>query len=177
MCGKFTVITENGIKKDVYPGGSSELYLQKAQKPIKSEMIWGFPRQNGCGLIFNARAETVTQKAIFSESFYNRRVAVPIVGFSEWSERRENGKKQEYRFESETGERLYLAGVARQSTPARFVVLTTEAKSSKEIHPRFPLVLSECELKPYLRDTHYAELLLSSFPKELNKTALPLKYF
>lgn len=177
MCGKFTIVTENGAEKDVYPGGKSELYLQKAQTLIKSEMIWGFTRQNGCGLIFNARAETVTRKAIFSKLFYECRVAVPAVAFSEWSERRENGRKQEYRFESASGERLYLAGIARRDDPQRFAVLTTEASFSKGIHPRFPIVLSESEFKPYLRDTEYAELLLSSIPKELNKVALPLKRF
>lgn len=177
MCGKFTIVTESGAEKDVYPGGRSALYLQQAQNLIKTEMVWGFTRRNGCGLIFNARAETVTRKAIFSKLFYESRVAVPAVAFSEWSERRENGRKQEYRFKSQTGERLYLAGIALRDDPPRFAVLTTEASFNREIHPRFPLVLSESEYEPYLRDTEYAELLLSSVPKELNKIALPLNRF
>ena len=53
------------------------------------EMLWGFPRFEGNGLIINARAETALERRTFRESVRRRRCVVPARGFYEWNAVRE----------------------------------------------------------------------------------------
>ena len=132
--------------------GAGELRLKK--------MVWGFPAQEGKGLVINARCETVLEKKLFSESVRTRRCLIPASGFYEWSQRKDpyffapqsvgpqsfgmqsvgsqNSGPQSFGPQSvgpqsgqEKGRLLLMAGFYRSwEGTERFVILTTRANAS-----------------------------------------------
>lgn len=114
-------------------------------------MRWGlvpsWSRQvgKGSGLI-NARAETVSEKPSFRESFASRRCLIPADGFYEW--RRRGGGKQPWRIARADDGPFAFAGLwDRLSDPAGAAVescaiITTVANAlMRPIHERMPVIL------------------------------------
>lgn len=132
-------------------------------------MRWGFPRWQGGGVVINARSETAAQKAMFRASLLERRLAVPTTGFYEWKRREGIKTKEKFLFRREDGLPVYLAGVyweAQEDTPARFVVLTTEANPSvAPYHDRMPVLLTPEDLDAWFR---------GNFDTLLRRTPAPL---
>lgn len=75
-------------------------------------MQWGFPGWSGPRVIFNARAETALDKAMFRKALVQWRVAVPVSGFYEWKAVEGQKKKDKYLFTLPEGGVLYLAAFA-----------------------------------------------------------------
>lgn len=116
-------------------------------------MRWGFPRWQGGGVVINARSETAAEKSMFRASLLHRRMAVPTTGYYEWQRREGVKTKAKFLFRREDGLPMYLAGVyreAQEDTPARFVVLTTQANPSvATYHDRMPVLLSSKDLEAW----------------------------
>lgn len=170
MCGRFVIggdfrdklnelIAAEGIipsdlpyqesGQDVFPSESSLVIHTGGRKLLAGEMLWGFSNQYRKGLIINARAETVREKNLFSDSIMNRRCLIPASGFYEW-----DPYKARFRFSRPDDELLLLAGIyhEEQGTP-RYTILTTHANESMiPVHDRMPVMIGRDEIRPWLND-------------------------
>lgn len=119
---------------------------------IPYPMVWGFDHPNRPGvLVFNTRAETAEQKALFCTSTRERRCLIPLSGYYEWA-KNESGKKVRYAFTS--GERVYLAGLYIRSSGRPFPyfsILTMDAPGPlSAIHHRMPVVVTEQQKEAWI---------------------------
>ena len=125
----------------------------------------------------NARAETVSSKPSFSESFKRRRCLIPANGFFEWK-RLDTKSKQPWNIYRVDGQPLALAGIwdswqSNDGDPLEScAVVTTEANSfMSKIHDRMPVILEKSDWKTWLdpefTDVEELQRLLIPCPSEL----------
>ena len=110
MCGRYYIEESeseeiawivNEVKKnnpeiktgEIYPSNLVPIVSQREKKVTADACVWGFPGFGGKGLIINARAESVREKPMFRDAFFQNRCVVPSTGFYEWS-----ASKQKYLF-------------------------------------------------------------------------------
>jgi putative SOS response-associated peptidase YedK len=144
-------------------------------------MRWGFipswARDPKIGYrLINARAETVSQKPSFRNSFRIKRCIVPATGFYEWYKR--NGSKIPH-YIYPTKEKLFsLAGLYDQwkdpegKELTTFTILTTEPNAVvKPIHDRMPVILEKDEeaqwLDSSITNPSILERLFDPYPASL----------
>jgi len=163
--------------QDICPTQLAPVVVMEGNERLLKSMKWGIipswakdPKiGNKC---FNARAETVEEKASFKSSFKSRRCLVPVDSFYEWrkeeiyrevraaekkhfrveEERVASGEwiKKKYQFKV-AGEMIFsLAGLwARWRAPDgkeidSFTILTTEPNElMAQYHNRMPVILSQ----------------------------------
>lgn len=95
--------------------------------------------------LINARAETLSEKASFRDSFAKRRCVVPATGFFEW--KTEDGRKQPHRITTEDGTPLLFAGLwavwrGGETPLVSFTIVTRNAKGPiTALHHRMPAML------------------------------------
>lgn len=155
---------------EIFPTDTVPVLTGAEQTPRPA--VWGYPRFDGRGVIINARAESVSEKPSFRDSFLNRRCVVPTTGYYEWSK-----DKVKYRFNLPGTRLLYLGGVWKAFPDGvRFVILTTAPNASvSDVHPRMPLVLTDETVGLWTGSTGTAlQCLLSVMPGlEREKARLP----
>ncbi|HSM50694.1 MAG TPA: SOS response-associated peptidase [Thermoanaerobaculia bacterium] len=105
--------------------------------------------------LINARAETVTEKPAFRDSFRRRRCLVVADGFYEWQTG--GRRKQPWHFRRPDGTPIALAGLwARWPDPAggdleTCAILTTEANEVvAPVHGRMPVLLDRAGAEVWL---------------------------
>ena len=127
-------------------------------------MRWGFTAPFDKKLLINARSETVREKKTFSDSVEKRRCVIPASGFYEW-----NKQKTRYRFFSDDGELLLLAGIFREEPDGRkYTILTTDANDSmRPVHSRMPVIVRPEEIRTWILDD-------SAYPAILHREQAPL---
>ena len=120
------------------------------------DLFWGLTSRDN-KLIINARAESVLDKPMFSDSFSNRRCLLPAAGFYEWDK-----AKTKFIFKRPDGKPMYLAGLYDLNEGKdSFVILTTSPNSSMEpVHDRMPVMIEAANAQDYLQDTSAAMDLL-----------------
>ncbi len=101
--------------------------------------------------MFNARAETLSDKPSFKEPFKKRRCLVPATGFYEWkkdTDSKMNIKKTPYLFTIKNRRLFSFAGLydiwldAEGKELKTFTIITTEANAlMKPIHDRMPVIV------------------------------------
>lgn len=140
------------------PSDKAPVITCRAKKLILEEMQWGFPQQDGKGLLINARCEGIEEKKTFGESVKRRRCVIPASGYFEWDSR-----KNKVTFNRTDNKLVYMAGVYNLVDNAeRFVIITTEANESvSNVHDRMPLILEENEIDIWIYDNHATEFILS----------------
>lgn len=155
-------------KKDVFPSQKATVIRGKEQSLNTEQMVWGFPRFDGKGLLINARAESVLEKRSFQESVHQRRCVIPAKGFYEW-----NRSKEKFTFQRQDSPILFMAGCFREFDGMdRFVILTTEANHSVEaVHDRMPLILEPKELENWVLDDGATEYFLHKTPALLERNS------
>lgn len=141
------------------------------RKIISFPAVWGFSlSENGntkSSLIINARAESITEKPMFKESFFERRCIVPATGFFEWSK-----SKEKYLFTLDNSPIILLAGIFKvYKSGLRFTILTTEAnKSVSGVHNRMPVIIPREYYVNWIRDNDFAlDTLSMQMPNLLSK--------
>ncbi|GGF25406.1 SOS response-associated peptidase [Williamsia phyllosphaerae] len=107
-------------------------------------------------LLFNARAESVAEKASFKQSLKSRRCLVPMDGWYEWrkGDPGADGKpsKTPFFMSPEDGTRLFMAGLwtvwrskdtdAQEPPLMSCTIITTDAVGAmRDIHDRMPLIM------------------------------------
>lgn len=189
MCGRYDLFSNikskeaaailEQIKKagidiktgEIFPTNMAPVFVEDLQV---DSMVWGFPNFSSKGVIINARSETVMQKPMFRNSFFNRRCLVLTSGFYEWT--KENDKKK-YIFNDPQNEVLYLGGIWNiYDGEKRFSILTKNANNSViKIHDRMPVVIKRDNLEEWISDNDFAtdylqrdmpELVFSEIKKE-----------
>lgn len=181
MCGRFFVDAKNreidrlidSLAPDsppvklgeIFPTNNALVLGMKDGVPVPAVMSWGFPRWDGKGVIFNARAESAMKKPMFSSALRHNPLLIPASGFYEW--KKLDNSKEKYFF---TGDRplLYMAAFWKEinddlgEVRPYFTILTTEANASmRPYHSRMPLLLSEDEKMPWLRGEDRSAILSS----------------
>lgn len=136
---------------------------------------WGFPNFRNKRPIINARSETVAEKPMFTKAFQQQRCIIPTSGFYEWDGKDldEKGRKRKYIFHGKDSNRLFLAGIWRifDEVPS-FVILTTDANPSIEIHHRMPLILPEDSMYQWIKNEDDARTFLEQEMPMLRKEAV-----
>ncbi len=175
MCGRINIYDHSGIQEltdqvsvPVWPDFTPRYNI------APSENIHGLILQNGClqmqqlkwGLIptwakpgqfssplFNARAETIHQKASFKKLIKKQRVAVPINGFYEW--KRVGKSRSAFFIKATEAKAFFLAGIYQHlaSGQSQCSLITTNAnKMMSEIHSRMPAIIQAPDIERWLTD-------------------------
>lgn len=112
-------------------------------------MSWGFRREK-FGVVNNSRADKL-RGSMWRRAFEERRCLIPVAGYFEWTGPK--GQKQTHRFQSVSGEWLWVAGIWEESQEHGFCfsMITTEAnRTVLPIHHRMPALLNEEEQERFL---------------------------
>lgn len=170
MCGRFMldvdikeILKEYKIEKigvsdykkgDVFPSESSPIVSYNEGRNLRLAS-WGFPLINNKKLVINARSESISEKSMFKDSFYNRRCIVPANLFYEWKE--DNKEKIKHEIYIPERELMSLGGIFKYTLnneghmEPSFVIITTEANQyMKDIHGRMPLIIRDEDLDYWL---------------------------
>ena len=150
---------------DVTPG-MSPVVFSAAKKDDSAgicirNMFWGLTGKDK-KLVINARAESVMDKAMFSDAFQNRRLIIPAAGFYEWDKDR-----NKVIFSRKDKMPIYLAGLYSLSyNRDSFAILTTAANESMiKVHDRMPLMIEKQYVRDWLNDSDAAkEMLRKNMP-------------
>ena len=151
---------------DVHPSETSITLFQEGNHVTAKNMLWGFTSNYDKSLVINARSESVREKPMFSESIALRRCIIPASGFYEW-----DANKARYRFFMPEGGLILMAGIYRnEPTGNRYTILTTDANETMApVHNRMPVIISEDEIRPWLRDDTKTDEILNRVPGLLAK--------
>jgi putative SOS response-associated peptidase YedK len=120
-------------------------------------MFWGIAGKDK-KMIINARAESIQDKAMFSDAFKSRRLIIPVSGFYEWD--KDRNKVIFFRKDKSP---IYLAGVySLYDNKDSFAILTTAANESMiKVHDRMPLMIERQYVRDWLYNSIAAEKMLS----------------
>ncbi len=161
MCGRYRIDRNDDEMKtllrgvgevgpEIFPTQPAPVVAAHGKSPRL--MLWGFPRRDEQGVLFNAPAETAAEQQLFREALYERRAAVPTSGFFEWKDTGGSKKKDKYIFHDRPYGVLYLAGVYGTFYEKEyFAILTTVANDSVALyHSRMPVTLDADEVDEWL---------------------------
>lgn len=196
MCGRFVLITDLLIiarefdvpglsihfspSRNISPGQHVPAVIGSDHGNMLASYWWGlipfWAKDPSIGAkLFNARAETVSQKPSFKNAFARRRCLIPADGFYEW--RKEGNQKIPYSFGLKSGVPFYFAGlyetwIAPDKKPVETcTILTTQANDIvKPIHDRMPVIVpkvaQELWLNPENKNVSKLLEILKPYPAE-----------
>ncbi|MFC0189271.1 SOS response-associated peptidase [Fictibacillus aquaticus] len=191
MCGRYFLYADIEVIVDAFDL-DQELEYEKRYNIAPSQGVlavvagrnaykagyleWGYPvfYEGKAKPVINARAETVSEKQSFRESFAKRRCLILTSGYYEW--RPEGRGKQPYRFTKRDEGLFAFAGIwtrnpEKKEKPAACAILTKQADHFFEpYHHRMPMFMSIEEGKKWL-SYHDDELTRNS---ELKLEAIPV---
>lgn len=194
MCGRFYLLTDlaaildrfaaadDGFAAlpvgDFVPSRPVTAIVADGRRRLARALQWGlipaWAKDPAIGRkLFNARAETLSQKPSFHRAFQHRRCLIPADGFYEWTG--EKGAKQAVRFSLRSDEPFAFAGLYELWRPPAgeilatcTIVTTAPNELIAPLHNRMPAILTpEGErvwLDPALRDAAALQPLLVPFP-------------
>lgn len=164
---------------NICPGQNVPVIIMKDRKMFIM-MRWGLvPSWSNDPLIgfqmINARAETLTQKPSFKNSFKKHRCIIPCSGFYEW-EKIDKKTKMPYYIRHKNGEPFALAGLWDEwnndggNLTTFTIITTTPNKIIEPIHDRMPVILKaedhDMWLNPDIKNTENVITLLKPYPAE-----------
>jgi putative SOS response-associated peptidase YedK len=193
MCGRFTLRRADKLKIDkvdmrqlikheprynIAPTQPVWAITQHDERRELVELQWGLVpawSEKAAGII-NARAESVEEKASFSESFRRRRCLIPADGFYEWEKL---GKaRQPHFFQMKDEAPFMFAGIWDRWTRdgvtinSCAIITTTANELLAEIHHRMPVMLDDESWNEWLQNnarTEHLRELLVPFPSSRMK--------
>ncbi len=156
---------------------------QKEEERELSYFHWGLipmwaRDRNFSTQTFNARSETLAEKASFKEAFKRRRCLIPVDGFYEWQQGPSSKNKVPFYFQKESEEPIVFAGLWEfwrdannpEAPPIESCTIVTTAANSfmQSFHHRMPVMLAKEDwqlwLDPNFEDIATLERLLK--PRE-----------
>ena len=160
------LVMEQDEEPDVNPTDRSVIIHMSGDNVTASDMEWGFRDPYPDSLVINARAESLFEKKMFSESVQKRRCLIPASGYYEW-----DSAKARYRFSATDGELILLAGLYRQELgKEHYTIITTEANDCMaSVHPRMPLMIDKSEIRKWLTDNEFVREALTRRQEELKR--------
>ena len=122
-------------------------------------MKWGYSLSNG-KLVFNARSESASEKALFADGMKQRRCLIPADSYFEWENLEK--RKQKYEIAPNGASGFCLAGIYRiEQGRAVFSILTREpAQSIALIHDRMPGIVPTGMASDWLNPRYNGQELL-----------------
>lgn len=181
MCGRFALTaTTKDIEKlrpkinsdfEIVPNknispGSEIVIIKNSEPDILDKAIWGLipywaKDLNFGSKLFNARSETLEEKASFKNSFKKRRCLIPANSFFEWKAVDQNSKKQKYEINCNCTHIFFFAGLwdlwksHDYNTIVSATIITCEPNNKmSNIHNRMPVILiSNEEQEIWISDT------------------------
>lgn len=168
-----TAIAEKSVvTADGQAERASSTVVRGDSQLIAVPMVWGFPGFKAGQIIINARQETLSEKAVFSDAYEKRRCVIPTTGFFEWSHDDKGKAVNKYLFNIPGTRLLYLAAIFTVSaSKLHFAIITTAANSSmSDVHNRQPLIVPGEMIRPWIDDPEAAfSLCQSEGPDMLKK--------
>lgn len=164
---------------NIYPGQNVPVIIMEERKKFVM-MRWGLvPSWSNDPLIgfqmINARAETLSQKASFKNSFKKLRCIIPCSGFYEWK-KLDKKTKVPYFIRLRNGTPFALAGLWDRwnkdgGNLITFTIITTTPNNIiKPIHDRMPVILKsenhDMWINPDITDTKNISDFLKPYPSE-----------
>ena len=159
MCGRYGVEDRDG-EREIFPGQRA---CARCADGVR-EMVWGFRRLSGHGVLVNARAETAGLKSTFAPCLQAGRCIVDASCFFEWRHAQGAARGEKYRVARADAEPLHMA--ALHDGNGHFVILTQAANEQMApLHDRMPVLLHTPELETlWLQSADMAQAVLDSLP-------------
>lgn len=158
------------LSNDFYPKSEAPVIGKHNQVVM---LKWGFPVKDTKKVLFNARAESLTEKDLY-QGILSNRCLVPATAFYEWS-----GDKTKYRISVAGAKLFYMAALWKAEISSDnqkvyyYSIITTEPnRQMKEIHNRMPAIIAPEDSQRWLNDSAAAIRLLRPCESELNLTAV-----
>ena len=204
MCGRFNITASSqeiiehfGLDRtanhntqyNIAPGQKILTVVQRANGYLKTaNLLWGLippwtksPHQSQ--KLFNARAETITEKPSFRDAFAQRRCLIPATGFFEWQT---IGKgKQAFHIHLPNYSLFAFAGIwehwcnNQQSIYSCTIITTSANQPTQTIHHRMPVIIAPHHYHDWLQVHPQADntqsLLKSRYNQNLEITAVNSK--
>lgn len=156
--------------KDFYPGSEAPVIGKRSQVVL---LKWGFPMSGKKQVLFNARAESLTQKRMY-QGILSNRCLVPATSFYEWDK-----EKTKYRISVEGGKLFYMAALWKleilkdRSKVYYYTIITTEPNQQVgEIHNRMPAVIAPAEASTWLHSNPESFKLLRPYERSMTIAAV-----
>lgn len=185
MCGRFKLSADPGtLYAEFGIGGLPEDYVPRYNiaptQPVLSivtsadglearHLRWGLVpswarETHGSQRRINARAETLTDKPAFRDSFQRRRCLILADGFYEWTQ--VGGQRQPMHIRRPDGRPFAFAGLWDRWRPAAgdpllscTIITTTPNDALRSVHDRMPVILSRRAQETWLDADAAAEEL------------------
>ena len=201
MCGRFVLLTNLSIitesfniqnaaceyrpGNNISPGQQIAAVVRKDDQNNLVNFQWGLipswaKDPSISNKMFNARAETISEKPSFKNAFKKRRCLIVADGFYEWQKL---GKvKKPFYFHLKSGKPFGFAGLYEswaspdQQQINTCTIITTEPNELiKPIHDRMPVILSKDKealwTEPGIKDADQLLSILTPYPSEEMKMA------
>lgn len=160
---------------EIYPTDRAPVIIKKKQKQLKL-FKWGLSPQYTNKPIINARAETITEKKLFTDSFQKKRCLVPATSFFEW---KKGEKKIKHRIYVKHEKIFSLAGIydtfidQQGKEVTCYTIITTRANGKIEpIHSRMPVIIPREKEDIWLTTKQISKLKELLIPYSDNKTII-----
>jgi putative SOS response-associated peptidase YedK len=201
MCGRFNLLTDLAVVADTFniqhvschyqkdsdisPGRQVVAFICKDHQNVLVNFRWGlipsWATDPAIGnRMFNARAETITEKASFKSAFEKRRCLVVADGFYEWQ--KQGKAKKPFYFGLKSGQPFGLAGLYESwSSPDHreihsCTIITTDANDLiKPVHDRMPVILAKENESAWLSGDYRDRGALLSMLKPYPSDAMEMK--
>lgn len=195
MCGRFVLLTDLSVVMESFGVHDAEGEFRQSDNISPGQMVAAVVYENTnrllpfrWGLIpswakdpsiskrlFNARAETVSEKPSFRDAFKKRRCLIVADGFYEWQ--KQGSRKNPFLFFLRSGQSFGFAGLYetwtspdRQAVHTCTIITTGANELIKPIHDRMPVIIpKENEstwLDPENRNRELLQSLLAPYPAE-----------
>jgi putative SOS response-associated peptidase YedK len=195
MCGRFVLLTDLSVivesfgiaeivgdyrtSNNISPGQQVAAVIRDDQTRLVNTR-WGlvpsWAKDPSIGnKMFNARAETVSEKPSFRKAFQNRRCLIVADGFYEW-QKLEKFKKPFY-FSMKSGRPFGFAGLyetwmspEREPINTCTIITTQPNELVRSVHDRMPVIIPKDEesswIDPLNRDRGMLLSLLKPYPSD-----------
>ena len=167
MCGRFVLVTDltkiaeeftvgkiaSAFKSNwnISPGQYIPAVVQRDGQKILESFLWGlipsWAKDSATGKkMFNARAETISEKPGFRTAFKKRRCLIPADAFYEWQKLEK--MKKPFRFSLKSGKPFGFAGLyetwtspGKESIQTCTIITTEPNELMQPIHDRMPVIV------------------------------------
>ena len=194
MCGRFVLETPLKATADnfkaqlarnlvtvpnynICPSENISVVVSNFEQRRLGQMRWGFiphwyKSTTDGPLLFNARAETLTEKPAFRDACAKRRCLIPADGFYEWQKFVDSKSKPFYVKRSDR-QQMIFAGIwqfwgDRENRTATCTILTVPASEQiSEIHHRMPLFIEPSDWALWLGEEGVGAAELMKTPSHI----------
>ena len=194
MCGRFVLETPLKATADnfkgqlarnlvtvpnynICPSENISVVVSNFEQRRLGQMRWGFiphwyKSMTDGPLLFNARAETLTEKPAFRDACAKRRCLIPADGFYEWQKFVDSKSKPFYVKRSDR-QQMIFAGIwqfwgDRENRTATCTILTVPASEQiSEIHHRMPLFIEPSDWALWLGEEGVGAAELMKTPSHI----------